>query len=972
LRTLLFNPSEIERDLEVQTTGAPTPAAAMPTPLPIRPASWLRSLSAWMAAGLVVAASVLLIGRPSIPLTSSVLSDFAAVDTSSTVVMLVACLSLLLGVTEAAVARRRASRLCAVLVIAAGAVLIGEYLLALELGGTVADVGRWLQRLRPMAGDPVAPNTALCFILIGAALVSMDYETRSGAKPSQLLALSAALVSLLALMGYFYGVQAFYAIGFAPAMPFYTALGCLVLAGAVLFARPDRGVMLLVTRDSSGGYLLRLLPAIVFGLPLLLGWLALAGERTGLYDSAFGMSVFVAINAVLFSLLIVWTAGWLDENDMRRARSEQELRARVSQQVRVADLSQRALAGVRLEALVHEAVALVAETLDVEISGLLELASDGSSFRLIAGVGWKPGIVGQAAVAAGSTTVAGYTLACRDAVIVQDLKSDSRFGPQPLLDAHGVTGGVAVPILGRGRPFGVLVAHTSRNRTFTRHDIDFLQSIGGVVATASHRVRTEEALRQSEEKFSRAFRSCPDALTVSTVADGRYIDVNESFLVASGYQRHEVVGRSTFDLGFWVDVTDRERLLRNVRERGSARNVEARFRTKSGDERIGLFSAEIVELGGEPCLVAAVGDISESKRIQEAAQEANEKLARWVGELERRTREISLLNDMGDLLQTCVTAPEACAIIVQFARQLFPNDAGALCLLGGPNNLVEAAAVWGQLPPDELVFAPGECWALRRGRLHVVTDLDSGLVCPHLGKPLTGPYFCVPMMAQGEALGVLHLRESATEAEHVDGLHEQVHEAKRRLVVTVAEHVALALANLKLRETLRTQSIRDQLTGLFNRRYMEESLERELRRGARTRRPLGLILIDLDRFKSFNDSHGHEAGDRLLRAVGHFLQKRMRGGDIACRYGGEEFVFVLPEASLDATADRAEQLRLEVKELQVMHRGRELGPITLSLGVAVFPDHGTTAVELLRAADAALYRAKAEGRDRMVVAKLLV
>jgi diguanylate cyclase (GGDEF)-like protein len=327
---------------------------------------------------------------------------------------------------------------------------------------------------------------------------------------------------------------------------------------------------------------------------------------------------------------------------------------------------------------------------------------------------------------------------------------------------------------------------------------------------------------------------------------------------------------------------------------------------------------------------------------------------------------------MGDLLQTCVTAPEACAIIVQFARQLFPNDAGALCLLGGANNLVEAAAVWGELPPDELVFAPSECWALRRGRLHVVTDPDSGPVCPHLGKPPNGPYFCVPMMAQGEALGVLHLRENPSDLEHVDGLHEQLHEAKRRLVVTVAEHVALALANLKLRETLRTQSIRDQLTGLFNRRYMEESLDRELRRSARTRRPLGLILIDLDRFKSFNDSHGHEAGDRLLRAVGHFLQKRMRGGDIACRYGGEEFVFVLPEASLDATADRAEQLRQEVKELHVMHRGRQLGPITLSLGVAVFPDHGTTAVELLRAADAALYRAKAEGRDRMVVAKLLV
>jgi diguanylate cyclase (GGDEF)-like protein len=176
---------------------------------------------------------------------------------------------------------------------------------------------------------------------------------------------------------------------------------------------------------------------------------------------------------------------------------------------------------------------------------------------------------------------------------------------------------------------------------------------------------------------------------------------------------------------------------------------------------------------------------------------------------------------------------------------------------------------------------------------------------------------------------------------------------------------------LKLRETLRTQSIRDQLTGLYNRRHMEESLERELRRASRSGRAIGIVLVDIDHFKRVNDTHGHEAGDKLLKAVGQFLQSRMREEDLACRYGGEEFVFVLPEASLDATSQRAERLREEVKGLRVQHRGRDLEPVSISLGVAVFPEHGTTGASLLRSADHALYRAKAEGRDRLVVGHLV-
>ncbi len=367
---------------------------------------------------------------------------------------------------------------------------------------------------------------------------------------------------------------------------------------------------------------------------------------------------------------------------------------------------------------------------------------------------------------------------------------------------------------------------------------------------------------------------------------------------------------------------------------------------------------------------ALEAEITERKRAEAGLQQPNEKLTSWVKELERQSRDTTLLSEMGELLHSCLAAEEAYTIIAQFAPQLFPAASGALCVLSASKNLVEGVAVWGESRPNEWMFAPDECWALRRGLVHWVEDSRSGLLCPHLRQRPSAGYLCVPMMAQGEALGVLHLQSGAhglTEPQGPEGVRERLTESKQRLAVTVAENIALALANLKLREALRIQSIRDPLTGLFNRRYMEESLERELRRAARNRRPLAAIMLDLDHFKRFNDTSGHEAGDTLLQALGNLLRRRVREEDIACRYGGEEFTLILPDASLDAARQRAEQLREEAKHLQVQHRGRYLGAVTLSVGVAAFPEDGSTAREILWAADEALYRAKAEGRDRVVV-----
>lgn len=332
-----------------------------------------------------------------------------------------------------------------------------------------------------------------------------------------------------------------------------------------------------------------------------------------------------------------------------------------------------------------------------------------------------------------------------------------------------------------------------------------------------------------------------------------------------------------------------------------------------------------------------------------------------LAELEQRNREVRLLREMSSLLHGCLTAEEFHTIATELLLQVFPAESGAVWVFTAQEDILEPVASWGQFTAGERVFTREDCWALRLGRVHWVQDPGSRLLCLHVGRPLVGEYLCVPMMAQGEVLGVLHLQ--ARPREHLT-------EAKQQLAVAVAEQVAIALANLKVRQGLRQQALRDPLTTLFNRRYLEESLEREIRRAIRNRRPLGVIMLDLDHFKGFNDQFGHQAGDALLRALGDFMQQRTRAEDIACRYGGEEFALVLPEAPLKATVERAERLREGVKQISVHYGEQLIGGLTVSLGVAASPEHGSSSPALLRRADLALYRAKHQGRDRVVVAEL--
>jgi diguanylate cyclase (GGDEF)-like protein/PAS domain S-box-containing protein len=520
--------------------------------------------------------------------------------------------------------------------------------------------------------------------------------------------------------------------------------------------------------------------------------------------------------------------------------------------------------------------------------------------------------------------------------------------------------------------FGIVLAiHLFPPPTIVNAELGFfmlvISATGLIVGSeVSERERTAVDLHQQTDYLNRLIQNSPFGIIVFDHR-GQVELVNVAFERLSLYEQHELRSADIDRLLSLDNPPATEDIIPRVFAGESVRALVP-WRRKDGKVIQVRINAVPLTLNGRVRGAYEIcQDVSEYVEACQAREKHAESLNHLVKKLQRRTAEMALLNDIRDWLECCETEKEVSLVVGESIPKLFPEClSGTLYVFKSEREPVEAASYWGAATTSEPMFAPGDCWSLRRGQAHWSEPGTAGIRCTHLRPSSTGS-LCVPMIAHDKTQGVLHLELPHDVESQCGSEAESLSDSQRRLAINVVGHIATSLNSLHVRETLRDQSVRDSLTGLFNRRFMEESLQTELRRARRNETPLSVLLVDLDNFKRFNDSFGHDAGDLVLRSIANVFRGFFRGGDICCRYGGEEFAIILPNSSSQSAMVRANALRTELKRLTLQHKSQLLGGVTVSVGAASFPEHGLTSSDLLTAADECLYESKSRGRDRVTV-----
>ncbi len=519
----------------------------------------------------------------------------------------------------------------------------------------------------------------------------------------------------------------------------------------------------------------------------------------------------------------------------------------------------------------------------------------------------------------------------------------------------------AYPIINRGEVFAdeVELARRDGSRFWCQMRAQALapgQPLEGIIwilDDITERKRAEAAI-QATLAFRKDLLEAIPAPVFFKDAQGRYEGVNHAFTEFFGRAEADLIGKTVHEC--WP----RENADRFYAEDQAlfqtpgVQIYEAQIRHPRGDLRSVVFHKATLHHpdGRLRGLIGFILDVTERKAA-EAALRAS------LADVQRHNARMITLNRTNDLLLSCMTLEEAYMVIGRGAGRLFAGYHGALAV---PDETSESksrvVATWGDLTAVPATFPLDHCRALRSGAIYEVPDPAGGARCTHLREPPPA-HLCVPLTVHGETLGLLHLGagELLTEERFAD---------LRTLAIAFSEAIKLALSNIRLQEALREQAIRDPLTSLFNRRYLDETLPRELDRARRLREPLAVAMLDLDHFKRFNDTFGHEAGDAVLRALGTLLGRTLRSSDLACRYGGEEFTLILPGSSLSDARARLDGLRESVTQLRVPYQGADLPPITVSIGVTAARAQETDAAAVLARADAALYQAKDGGRNQVI------
>lgn len=358
--------------------------------------------------------------------------------------------------------------------------------------------------------------------------------------------------------------------------------------------------------------------------------------------------------------------------------------------------------------------------------------------------------------------------------------------------------------------------------------------------------------------------------------------------------------------------------------------------------------------------VDEIGDMAQAIRI---FRENGLERQRLESERDADRAMRDLLSRMTQRLQGCDTMDDLKDVVQRFVPEITPGLAGRLYLLDRQRNMVVEACGWQNAGHSRAEFSALACWALRRGLPHRPAGDNVDVPCDHVDRSdAAAPIdtLCLPLTAQRETLGLLYFEAPAGNPGALSG--------PEIYLDMLAENIGLAIANLQLRETLRELALADPLTGLSNRRQLDQLLGIQIAQAERLGQDLGCLMIDVDHFKRFNDVHGHDAGDTVLREVGKVLAGVTRDAGLAFRYGGEEFMLLLPGLSVEGATERAEEIRTRVAALALGSEAGNMGPVTVSIGVAITPLH-CPPDRLVRTADAALLRAKAMGRDRVEVAQ---
>jgi diguanylate cyclase (GGDEF)-like protein/PAS domain S-box-containing protein len=497
----------------------------------------------------------------------------------------------------------------------------------------------------------------------------------------------------------------------------------------------------------------------------------------------------------------------------------------------------------------------------------------------------------------------------------------------------------------------------------------------GIFSDITERARAEEALRASEQKFRNLIEQSHDGIVLIDES-GMVIEWNQAMEQITGMERHVVFGQPCWDvLGSLTQENsspdNREKLKQAILsslQSGEGiflyHSNETNYLNTRGETRVTTQTIFPIRTQKGFQIGGISHDITERKLIEEKLRQTNEQLTRWLNELEAHNQETSLLKEMGDLLQSCREIEEAYQVFDQFIRQLFPASGGALYVFEETAGNLEAVSTWGEKFEETSQINREDCWALRRGRPHRVDDPQKGLVCPHVQISAKHSSLCVPMVAQSESIGLLHIyfsHDAAMESiDYTDWLNH--HE---NLAITLADQIGMALANLKMHKILSEQVNHDSLTGLFNQKYFLESLQREIHRSIRRGGEVSLLIVEIGHLTEINALYGQDAKNQVLAAGAKFLEGNVKPGEVACRYRGNLFGLIFPDVSYEAACLRAEDLLDGFKLLRFEYQDKEITQVTLSIGISIYPELGKDSESLLLAAETALKLAKGDDNHRV-------